>query len=77
VHGTRRAGYIAVMSFQVTEVQKALEGADYPMGGDALAELASDNGTDPKLVDELRGLREVEGTSGVMTELKDDLGSSA
>ncbi|MDN5750007.1 MAG: DUF2795 domain-containing protein [Pseudonocardia sp.] len=62
------------MAFQVTEVQKALKGADYPMDGPQLAELANRNGADSDLVDALRGLREVEGPNGVMKELKGDLG---
>lgn len=65
------------MSFQVTDVQKALKGANYPMDGAALAELASSNGAGEDLVDALRGLREVEGRGGVMKELKGDLGGSA
>lgn len=60
--------------FQVTEVQKALKGADYPMAGPALAELAQSNGADGELVDALKGLREVEGPNGVMKELKGQLG---
>ena len=62
--------------FQVTEVQKALKGANYPMDGSALAELAESNGADSELVDALRGLREVEGPNGVMKELKGKLGGS-
>jgi hypothetical protein len=62
------------MAFQVTEVQKALKGADYPMDGPALAELAKKNGADADLVDALKGLREVEGPNGVMKELKGHLG---
>ena len=34
------------MAFQVTEVQKALKGANYPMDGDQLADLAQRNGAD-------------------------------
>ena len=64
------------MAFQVTDVQKALKGADYPMDGDALAELAESNGADSELVDALRGMREVDGPNGVMKELKGDLGGS-
>jgi hypothetical protein len=37
------------MAFQVTEVQKALKGANYPMDGDALADLAQSNGADSDL----------------------------
>ncbi len=70
-------GYPAGMAgFQVTEVQKALKGADYPMDGKALAELASSNGADGDLVDALKGLREVDGPNAVMHELKGDLGGS-
>jgi hypothetical protein len=62
--------------FQVTEVQKALKGANYPMDGAALADLAKSNGADDDLVEALRGLREVEGPNGVMKELKGELGGS-
>lgn len=65
------------MSFQVTEVQKALAGADYPMDGPQLADLAQRNGADSELVEALRGLREVEGPNGVMKELKGRLGGEA
>ncbi|MCE3556182.1 DUF2795 domain-containing protein [Pseudonocardia sp. RS11V-5] len=64
------------MAFQVTEVQKALKGADYPMNGDQLAELAQKNGADDALVQDLRGLREVDGPNAVMAELKGELGGS-
>jgi hypothetical protein len=64
------------MAFQVTEVQKALKGASYPMDGAALADLAKSNGADEELVSALKGLREVEGPNGVMKELKGDLGGS-
>ena len=62
--------------FQVTDVQKALKGADYPMDGAALAELAKSNGAGDDLVRALQGLREVEGPNGVMKELKGELGGS-
>jgi hypothetical protein len=68
------AGYAAGMGFQVTEVQRALKGADYPMDGRALAELARSNGADEELVDALAGLRKVDGPNGVMKELKGELG---
>jgi hypothetical protein len=64
------------MAWQVTEVQKALKGANYPMTGDQLADLARGNGADDALVEELRGLREVDGPNGVMKELKGELGGS-
>jgi len=60
--------------WQVTEVQKALKGADYPMDGPQLAELAKKNGAEQELVDALAGLRQVDGPNGVMKELKGDLG---
>ena len=62
------------MAFQVTEVQKALKGADYPMDGKALSALAKKNGADGDLVDALQGLREVDGPNTVMQELKGSLG---
>ncbi|MBW0097823.1 DUF2795 domain-containing protein [Pseudonocardia sp. KRD-184] len=65
------------MSFQVTEVQKALKGADYPMDGAAMADLAESNGADKELVDALRPMREVDGPNGVMKELKGQLGGDA
>ncbi|CAA9319351.1 MAG: hypothetical protein AVDCRST_MAG07-1135 [uncultured Frankineae bacterium] len=64
------------MGFQVTEVQKALKGAEYPMDGEQLAELARSNGADDALVEALRGVREVDGPNTVMQELKSDLGGS-
>ena len=64
------------MAFQVTEVQKALKGANYPMDGNQLADLAQRNGADDELVAALRGMREVEGPNGVMKNLKGDLGGS-
>jgi hypothetical protein len=62
------------MAFQVTEVQKALKGADYPMTGDQLAELAKRNGGGEELVRALRGVGEVNGPNAVMAELKGELG---
>jgi hypothetical protein len=61
------------MGFEVTEVQKALKGADYPMNGEDLAKLAERNGADHELVEALRGLREVDGPNAVMAELKGQL----
>lgn len=72
-----RPGYAAGMSFPVTEVQKALKGADHPSDGERLAEVARGNGADSALVDAVRGMREVEGPDGVMTELKGQLGGEA
>jgi hypothetical protein len=59
------------MPFQVTEVQKALKGADYPMDGKALSALAKKNGADDNLVNAFKGLREVDGPNTVMKELKE------
>ncbi|WP_219418320.1 DUF2795 domain-containing protein [Pseudonocardia nigra] len=64
------------MAFQVTEVQRALKGADYPMDGKALADLAKKNGGDDDLVEALRDVPEVDGPNGVMKHLKGDLGGS-
>ncbi len=61
------------MAFQVN-VQRHLKGADYPMTGDQLAELAKNNGADQDLVDALRGVRRSTGPNGVMKQLKDHLG---
>lgn len=63
-------------NFQVTEVQKALKGANYPMDGSQLADLASSNGADSELVEALRGVRQVDGPNTVMQELKGQLGGS-
>ena len=43
------------MALQVTEVQKALKGADYPARRDDLVSLAERNGADGELIDALRG----------------------
>jgi hypothetical protein len=64
------------MAFTVTEVQKALKGADYPMDGAQLADLAASNGADEDLVGALRGLRKVDGPNTVMQELKGSLGNN-
>jgi hypothetical protein len=64
------------MAFQVTEVQRVLKGADYPMDGRALADLAKKNGAADDLVEALRGIGEVDGPNGVMKQLKGDLGGA-
>ena len=61
-------------SFQVTEVQKALKGADYPMDGNELSKLAKKNGAGDDLVDALKGVGKVDGPNTVMKQLKDHLG---
>jgi uncharacterized protein DUF2795 len=62
------------MAYQVTEVQKALKGASYPMQGDQLAELARSNGAPDDLVDTLKKVPEVDGPNGVMKHLSGELG---
>lgn len=65
------------MSFQVTEVQRALKGADYPMSGGQLAELARRNGANQELVDELARIdHEVPSPTVVMEELEGELGGA-
>jgi Protein of unknown function (DUF2795) len=63
------------MSFQVTEMQRALAGADYPMNGEQLAKLARQNGARQELVDELKRIdHEIPSPTAVMKELKGELG---
>jgi hypothetical protein len=62
------------MGLDVTEVQKALKGADYPADGDDLADLADSNGASQEIVDALRGLGEADSPADVMAQLKDELG---
>ena len=45
------------MAFQVTEVQKALKGFDYPGSAQDLADHAERNGGDRDLVEALRGMK--------------------
>ncbi len=62
------------MGFQVTDVQSALKGADYPADGAQLAQRARGNGAGDDLVSALEGVKQVDGPSGVMSELKGRLG---
>ncbi len=62
------------MGFDVTDVQKALKGADYPADGDDLADLADSNDASQELVDAIRGIGEAETPADVMKELKGQLG---
>src|SRR4051812_10007833 len=62
------------MAFQVTEVQRYLKGADYPMDGKALAGLAKKNGAEDDLVEALQGVGKADGPNEVMKQLKGDLG---
>lgn len=61
-------------SFQVTEVQKHLKGAEYPATGAELATLAEDDGAPTELVDLLRDIQEVESPAEVMEQLEGHLG---
>jgi hypothetical protein len=63
------------MGYQVTDVQKALKGADYPATSDELAELAKGNGAEDGLVEAIRGAGgKFDGPNEVMKGLKGDLG---
>jgi hypothetical protein len=64
------------MAFQVTEVQKALKGVDYPASAEDLASAAQRNGAPDDLVSELRGMGKdsFDGPNAVMHELKGSLG---
>jgi hypothetical protein len=66
------------MGFQVTEVQKALKGFDYPGSAEDLANHAGRNGADSELVDALRAMKKdnFDGPNAVMSELKGQLGGS-
>jgi hypothetical protein len=66
------------MAIQVTEVQKALKGVDYPASGKELSSYAEQNGADQEVVEALSKLgdQEFEGPNGVMKGLKGDLGGS-
>jgi hypothetical protein len=64
------------MGYQVTDVQKALKGADYPADSDQLADLAQSNGAEDDLVSSIRGMGggTYDGPSAVMQALKGELG---
>jgi hypothetical protein len=66
------------MAFQITEVQKALKGVDYPASKDQLADHAAGNGADRDLVDALRNMNKdsFDGPNAVMKELKGSLTGS-
>ena len=66
------------MGLQVTEVQKALKGADYPARRDDLARLAEEHG-DTVVAEALRhtGRGEFGGPDEVMEALKGQLGGDA
>jgi Protein of unknown function (DUF2795) len=66
------------MALQITEVQKALKGVDYPASKDELASHAERNGADRELVDALSGMSKnsFDGPNAVMKELKGSLTGS-
>jgi hypothetical protein len=66
------------VAFQITEVQKALKGVDYPAKKDELASHAQRNGGSRELVDALRGMNKdsFDGPNTVMKELKGSLTGS-
>jgi hypothetical protein len=66
------------MAFQITEVQKALKGVNYPASNDDLADHAAGNGADRELVDALRGMDKdsFDGPNAVMKGLKGSLTGS-
>ena len=66
------------MAFQITEVQKALKGVDYPASREELASHAERNGGDRELVDALRQMNKdsYDGPNAVMKELKGSLTGS-
>jgi hypothetical protein len=63
-------------TFQVTDVQRHLKGADYPASGDDLADLAASNGAAKALVDALRSIDSADGPDAVMEQLRGQLGGS-
>jgi hypothetical protein len=66
------------MAFQITEVQKALKGVDYPASKEELASHAEGNGADRELVNALRTMNRnsFDGPNAVMKELKGSLTGS-
>jgi hypothetical protein len=66
------------MAFQVTEVQKALKGVDYPATKQELASQAERNGAGQELTEALRGMDKdsFDGPNAVMQQLKGLLGGT-
>lgn len=64
------------MAVQVTEVQKALKGMDYPADRDELVEQAKRNKADQEILDLLTNMDEdtFDGPNAVMKALRGDLG---
>jgi Protein of unknown function (DUF2795) len=77
-HGPSVTNQGGTMAFQITEVQKALKGVDYPASRDDLADQADRNGADRELVDALRGMDKssFDGPNAVMKALKGNLTGS-
>ncbi|MEA2247243.1 MAG: hypothetical protein QOH46_1772 [Solirubrobacteraceae bacterium] len=65
------------MGFQVTEVQKALKGIDYPAGRDDLVARAEQNGASDDLIEALRRSDEdrYKDPTAVMKAMSGSLGS--
>jgi hypothetical protein len=66
------------MAPSVTEVQKALKGADYPASRDDLVELAERNDADDEIVEALREADDdmFDGPDQVMAALKGQVGGA-
>ena len=62
------------MGIDVTDVQKALKGVEYPADGEELAAQARENDADDEIVEALLDLSEVEGPTEVMQQMKQKLG---
>jgi hypothetical protein len=71
-------GDLRGMALQVTEVQKALKGADYPATREDLVELAERNDADEEVVEALRDADDdtFDGPDEVMKALSGQLGGS-
>src|SRR5215207_155691 len=77
-HSASNINQGGAMAFQVTEVQKALKGVDYPATKEELASHAEGNGADRELVDALGSMNKdsFDGPNAVMKELKGSLTGS-
>ena len=62
------------MGIDVTDVQKAIKGVEYPADGEELAAQARENDADDELVEALSDLPEVDGPTEVMQQIKQQLG---
>jgi hypothetical protein len=64
------------MAVQVTEVQKALKGMDYPADREELVEHAKRNGADQEIIDALENMdkQNFDGPNAVMKGLRGNLG---